>query len=179
MTRAVTARLAAAALALSALCTACSAGFFPAPFASEAEPAVSAGPRADFLTLGRLRWSRGSETVVLLREDGTLEDHGVLIGTVRADGTFVARGGKRTLVMQPDGLIHVKAGFDIEIDKDGTSISRVHGQPDEATTLAEVSKPRGGAPALTIEGASPAKLRTAMWILTIPDLLRVLSEEGQ
>jgi hypothetical protein len=169
----------AALIGLAALCAGCSGGFFPAPFASEPEPVASGAPRADFLTLGRIRWSRGSETVVLLREDGTLEDHGVAIGTVRADGTFSGRTGKIALVMQPSGIIHVKAGFDIEIEKDGTSISRVHGQPDEAVTLAEVSKPRGGAPALTIEGASPAKLRTAMWILTIPDLLRMLAQESQ
>src|SRR4051812_21319003 len=94
-------------LALAGMCvssvplclTACSGGFFPAPFATDPSPAESssAGPRAPFLAIGELRWSRGAETVVHLRENGTLEDHGVVLGTLGPDGVFKARGGARTL----------------------------------------------------------------------------------
>lgn len=170
--------LAAAALLCAALGGAgCSGGVLPSPIATEPDGADSAAvPRADFLKLGRLRWSRGDETVVLLEANGLLRDHGALLGTVRADGSFTSLDKKKTLVMQPDGRVHVAAGFDAEIAADGTATTRVHGEADETVTLEGVGKPGGGRPGLTVEGLSPELRRTAMWILMIPDFLRVRAE---
>ncbi len=160
---------------------ACSGGFFPSPIATDPAPAdsASAGPRTAFLTIGEVRWSRGGQTAVLLRPDGTLEDRGVVIGKLAPDGVFTVKGGRHTLVMKPDGSVHVSAGFDIQIDKDGTAVTRVHGQPDESLTLAQAAKPRGGQPPLSVEGADVPLRRTAMWILMIPDILRIQAEEAQ
>lgn len=159
---------------------ACSGGFFPSPVALDSTPAesASAGPRAPFLAIGPLRWSRGGETAVLLKADGTVEDHGVVLGKLGADGVFTARRGGRTLVMEPNGNVHVKAGFDIQIDADGTAITRVHGEPDESLTLAQASKPSGGLPPLSVEGADVPLRRTAMWILVISDLMRMQAQEA-
>ena len=63
--------------------------------------------------------------------------------------------------------------------EDGTATTRVHGQPDETVTLEQVAKPRAGRPGLALEGGSPALRRTSMWILMIPDLLRLLPDAGQ
>jgi hypothetical protein len=156
----------------------CSGGVLPSPFATDPGVDAASLPRSDFLKLGRLRWSRGDETAVLLEENGFLRDRGALLGTVRADGSFTTLDEKTTLVMRPDGTVHVVTGFDVEIAADGTATTRVHGQPDETVTLESVGKPRGGRPGLTIEGLSPALRRTAMWILMIPDLLRVRADAG-
>lgn len=146
----------------------------PAPVDS-----ASAGPRKAFLTIGEVRWSRGGQTAVLLRPDGTLEDRGVVLGKLGADGVFTVKGGRHTLVMRPDGSVHVHAGFDIQIDEEGTAVTRVHGEPDESLTLAQAAMPRGGLPPLSVEGASLPLRRTAMWILMIPDVLRIQAEEAQ
>jgi hypothetical protein len=167
------------ALSSAALCAACS-GIFPAPFPSEPAPASPvAGPRPAFLALAPLRWTRDGQTVVELSSDGVLADQGRLVGRLRADGSFTAADKRRSLVMSPAGLVHVAPGFDIQIADDGTAVSRVHGQPEEATTLEQVARPRGGRPGLKIEGLSPALRRTSMWILMIPDLLHLLEEAGQ
>jgi hypothetical protein len=151
---------------------------FPAPFATEnSAPPVegSAAAQADFLPIARLRWARGSETAVLLSPDGTLQDHGAVVGTLRRDGSFTTRSGQQALTMRPDGWIHVGAGFDVQIAEDGTATTKVHGQPDETVTLEQVQKARGGRPGLSVEGLAPALRRTSMWILMIPDLLRILA----
>lgn len=196
-----TAPLTALLLALASQAVACSGGFFPAPFATDSGPADSAssGPRPSFLTLGDLTWSRGGEKLVQLRADGTLLDHGIALGKLSPDGVFTSRAasgsgpqgdaarsvgtgspsGGRTLTMQPDGSVHVSSGFDIVIDMEGTAITKVHGQPDESLTLAQVTAGRGGKAPLSIEGASVQLRRTAMWILMIPDLLHIQAEEDQ
>lgn len=112
---------------------------------------------------------------MLLEPSGLLSDHGAPLGTVSADGTFTTLDKKRPLAMEPDGSVHVMAGFDVQIADDGTATTRVHGEPDEILTLEQVGQPRGGRPGLTSEGVTPYNRRTAMWILMIPDLLRVLS----
>ena len=171
------------ALALAPLCLALLGGgcvsLFPSPITPDTgEPAE--GPRRDFLPIAEMRWTRGAETVVALSRDGVLRDHGVVLGALRADGTFTLRGGKRSLVMDPDGTVHVAPGFDVQIGEDGTAVSRVHGQPDETVTLEQVKQPRSGKPGLAPDGVAPGTERTAMWILMIPDLLRLLAsvEDG-
>ena len=169
----------AIAAACAALVSACSGGFFPAPFATDSGPSDSAslGPRAPFLTIGDVTWSRAGQPMVHLAADGTLTDRGVALGKLAPDGVFTARGKARSLVMRPDGTVHVATGFDIQIDEDGTAVTRVHGQPDEALTLAQVAKGRAGQGPLTISDTEPKLRRTAMWILMIPDLLRMEIEE--
>lgn len=195
-----TAPLTVLLLAAASQVVACSGGFFPAPFATDSGPAdsASAGPRPTFLTLGELTWSRGGEKLVQLRADGTLLDHGVVLGKLSQDGVFTSRAvsgpadsarsaetsgpasdTRRTLTMQPDGSVHVSSGFDIVIDMEGTAITKVHGQPDESLTLAQVTAGHGGKAPLSIEGASVQLRRTAMWILMIPDLLHIRAEEEQ
>ncbi len=160
---------------------ACSGGFFPAPIAMDPAPAesASAGPRAAFLAIGDLKWTREGKIVLHLHDDGTLEDQGIVLGKLGADGVFTAKGGSTSLVMAPDGSVHVGAGFDLRIDQDGTAITRVHGEPDESLTLAQASKPRGGKAPLVVEGATPLLRRTAMWILMIPDVLHIQAEEAR
>lgn len=167
--------------ALASLGVACTGGFFPSPIATGSGPAESAssGPRPSFLTLGEIAWTRGGEKAVRLRPDGTLEDRGAVLGTLTADGVFTTRDKKRTLTMQPDGTVHVVTGFDVQIDKDGTAITRVHGEPDDSLTLAQVTAGHAGKPPMSVEGASVPLRRTAMWILMIPDLLRVQAEDEQ
>lgn len=167
--------LALTPLALALLLGAgCSVGFFPSPITPGAPPAADpAVKRADFLPLARLRWMRGEEQAVLLTERGELVDQGTFIGTLRRDGTFTTRDGKRTLVMEPDGTINPGEGRQAVIAADGTATLRVHGQPDETVTPAQLAKPQGGAPGLTLEGGSAELARTATWILLIPDLLRI------
>lgn len=152
---------------------------FPSPVTPDmGKPAE--GPRSDFLKIAEMRWSRGAEPAVSLSREGVIRDQGAVIGTLRADGTFTTRDQKRSLVMDPDGTVHVAPGFDVQIGEDGTAVSRVHGQPDETVTLGKVKEPRGGRPGLTAEGLAPGMERTAMWILMIPDLLRLLANvEGE
>lgn len=166
-----------AAPALAMLCLALlGAGcvtLFPSPITPDTgKPAE--GPRRDFLTIGELRWSRGAEEVVTLSREGVIRDHGVVIGQLRADGTFKTRHGKRSLIMDPDGTVHVGPGFDVQIGADGAAVTRVHGQPDETVTLEQAKKPSGARPGLVLEGAGPGMERTSMWVLMIPDLLRSL-----
>lgn len=166
------------ALALAPLCLALAGGgcvsLFPSPITPDTgKPAE--GPRRDFLPIAELRWTRGAETVVSLSREGVLRDHGVVLGALRADGTFLLRGGKRSIVMDPDGTVHVAPGFDVQIGEDGTAVSRVHGQPDETVTLDQVKQPRDGLPGLAVEGAAPGLERTSMWVLMIPDILRLLA----
>lgn len=177
-----------ALLAIAPLCAAlagaaCS-GIFPAPFASDpakaspsGDPSAAAAARPSFLPLGHLRWSRAGETAVVLA-GGRILDHGILLGTLSADGTFTTADHKRTLVMAPDGSVHVTTGFDVSIGEDGAAVSHVHGQPDETITLEHVGRPRGGREGLTVEGLTPELRRTAIWILMIPDLLRLLAADA-
>lgn len=166
-------------IALAPLCLALACGgcvsVFPSPITPDTG-APAEGPRRAFLVLADLRWSRGGEAAAALSKEGVVRDHGVVIGTLRADGTFTAQGGERSLVMDPDGTVHVAPGFDVQIGDDGTAVSRVHGQPEETVTLEQVKRPRGGSPGLSVEGLSPGMERTAMWVLMIPDLLRLLAE---
>ena len=138
------------------------------------------GVRPDFLTLTPIRWSRGNVIAAAISQDGMVFDRGVPIGTLRADGTVRTRDLKRALIMDQDGTVHVAPGFDVIIGNDGTAVSRVHGQPDETVTLEKVKEPRNGQPGLTVEGLDANNARTAMWILMIPDLLRLLAnlEDG-
>ncbi len=152
----------------------CDVGFFPSPITPDApKPAASGEARARFLPLARLRWMRGEEQVLLLTERGELVADNTFIGTLRPDGTFTTRDEKRSLVMDPDGTVHVGPGWDVSIAPDGTATTRVHGQPDETVTLDQLARPRAGRPGLTLEGGSLDLRRTAMWILLIPDLLRI------
>lgn len=157
--------------------SACSGGFFPAPVAIEQAPSASAGAQAPFLKIGLIKWSRGGEKAVVLKADGTLEDHGVVLGKLTPDGVFNVRGGSRTFTMAPDGTVHVGPGFDVRIDADGTAVTRVHGQPDEALTLAQATSPRGNGPPLSVEGADLPLRRTAMFALMIPDFMRIGADE--
>lgn len=157
--------------------SACSGGFFPAPVAIDHAPSASADAQAPFLKIAPIRWRRDRETVVVLKADGSLEDHGELLGKLTPEGVFTSQGGGRTFTMAPDGTVHVGPGFDIRIDADGTAVTRVHGQPDEALTLAQVTSARGNAPPLTVEGADLPLRRTAMYVLMIPDLLRIPVDE--
>jgi hypothetical protein len=146
---------------------------FPSPITPDTgKPAE--GPRRDFLAIGELRWVRGAEAAVTLSRDGVIRDHGVVLGTLHADGTFKTRHGKRQLVMDPDGTVHVGPGYDVQVGEDGTAVTRVHGEPDEKITLEQVKRPRDGLPGLVLEGAAPGMERTSMWVLMIPDLLRTL-----
>lgn len=166
-------KLALALVGLALVSGGC-ASFFPSPITPDTgKPAE--GPRRAFLVIGEVRWSRGAEAVVTLSRDGVIRDHGVVIGALHADGTFTARDGKRTFVMDPDGTVHVAPGFDVVIGEDGTAVSRVHGQPEETVTLEQVKRPRAGSAGLEATGLAPGMERTAMWILMIPDLLRLLS----
>ncbi|MFO0587065.1 MAG: hypothetical protein U0441_05995 [Polyangiaceae bacterium] len=157
--------------------SACTGGFFPAPVATDSAPSASAGPRAPFLKIGPIKWSRGAETAVVLAADGTLSDHGLVLGKLTPEGVFTSRGGARTFTMSPDGTVHVATGFEIRIDADGTAVTRVHGQPDEALTLAQATSPRGNGPPLSVEGADLPLRRTAMFVLMIPDLMRIQPDE--
>lgn len=157
--------------------SACGGGFFPSPVATGQAPSSSAGPRAAFLKIGPIKWSRGAETAVVLAADGTLSDHGLVLGKLTPEGVFTSRGGGRTFEMGPDGTVHVGAGFEIRIDADGTAVTRVHGQPDEALTLAQATSPRGNGPPLSVEGADVPLRRTAMFVLMIPDLMRIPPDE--
>jgi hypothetical protein len=166
------AALAVASIGL-ALSSAGCATWFPSPITPDTgKPAE--GPRRDFLAMGGVSWSRGEEVIVTMSPDGVIRDHDVVIGALRADGTFKTRHGKRSLVMDPDGTVHVGPGFDVQIGADGTAVTRVHGQPDETTTLQQAGQPRGGQPGLTLQSATPGMERTVMWVLMIPDLLRAL-----
>ncbi|MEZ4294381.1 MAG: hypothetical protein R3B70_05360 [Polyangiaceae bacterium] len=154
-------------------------GYLPSPVTPDTGKTAE-GPRRDFLTITEIRWTRGDEPVVSVSREGVLREGGAAIGVVRADGTFATRNEKAALVMEPDGTIHVGPGFDMIIGEDGTAVSKVHGQPDETVTLEQVQKPRGGQPALVPSGLTGATRRTAMWVLMIPDLLRLrASNEGE
>lgn len=152
----------------------CAFGYLPSPITpGMPEPAASGEARAPFLPIARLRWTRGAEQAVLLTERGEIVADSTFIGTLRPDGTFTTCDKSRSLVMDPDGTVHVGPGWDVVIDLEGTATTRVHGQPDETLTLDQVAQPRGGRPGLTLEGGTTAYRRTAMWILMIPDLLRI------
>lgn len=160
------------------LLSGCAVGFFPSPVTPDApKPAATGEARARFLPIARLRWMRGAEQAVLLTERGEIVADNTFLGTLRPDGTFTTRDGKRSLVLEPDGTVHVGPGWDVIIDLEGTATTRVHGQPDETVTLDQVARPRAGRPGLTLEGGTTAHRRTAMWILTIPDLLRLAPPE--
>lgn len=170
--------LVAGTVALGLGLSACGGGFFPAPVAIDSAPSEAAGPVAPFLKIGPIQWSRAGEAVVVLKADGSLEDHGVLLGKLTPEGVFTSRGGGRTFTMTPDGNVHVGSGFDIRIDADGTAVTKVHGQPDEALTLAQATSGRliNTAP-LSVEGADLPLRRTAMFVLMIPDLLKIQVDE--
>jgi hypothetical protein len=165
--------LAPALIGLALLGPGC-VSLFPSPITPDTGKAAE-GPRRNFLRIDEVRWRREAEMAVALSRDGVIRDHGMVLGTLRADGTFTSRDGKRTFVMDPDGTVHVAPGFDVQIGEDGTAVSRVHGQPDETVTLEKVKEPRGGKPGLTVEGMLPGLERTSMWILMVPDLLRLLA----
>lgn len=169
------------ALAMASLCLALPgagcAGLFPSPVTPDTGT-PAAGPRRDFLAIAEVRWVQGGEVLVTLSREGVIRARGAVVGTLRADGTFTTRDGKRTLVMDPDGTAHVAPGIDVVIGVDGTEVSRVHGQPDTTVTLDQVKQPRDGRPALTVEGMPPGAERTAMWILMIPDLLLMAASAG-
>lgn len=168
------------ALFFALFASGCDVGFFPSPITPDApKPAASGEARAPFLPLARLRWTRGAEQAVLLTERGELVADDTFIGTLRPDGTFTTRDEKRSLVMEPDGTAHVGPGWHVQIAPDGAATTRVHGQPDETVTLDQLARPRAGRPGLTLEGGSPDLRRTAMWILMIPDLLRIAPDSAE
>src|SRR5262249_36101243 len=80
------------ALALLLVLGGCSVGFFPSPVTPGVPaPAATGAARADFLPIAPLKWTRGTETAVLLTARGEIVDSGVFIGTLRKDGTFTTR----------------------------------------------------------------------------------------
>ncbi|MBK8255210.1 MAG: hypothetical protein IPK82_21435 [Polyangiaceae bacterium] len=153
--------------------TGCS-GIFPSPVTPDTGKTAD-GPRTNFLPIADIEWRRGDTQAAALTSSGEVRDKGVSIGKLSADGTFVSARSKRSLVMDSTGTVHVAPGFDVIIDENGTAVSRVHGQPDETVTLEQIQKPRDGLPGLIPHNVTPETRRTAMWILMIPDLLRLLA----
>lgn len=166
----------AAALAGAVALSGC-VHLFPSPIATDSPASSAPAAREGFLPIAPLTWSRGDEVLVELAADGTLRDHGVVFGKLGSDGAFATRDGVRRLVMATDGSVHVMAGMDVQLADDGTATTRVHGEPDDATTLEDAQRGKGGKPPLTLKGDSPALRRTAMWALMIPDLLRIQASQ--